>query len=265
LGEPTAPPVEEGTPAPTGEPTPTADTTKLEERLAALEQENQNLGKRLADTQTAFHGANSEGRLANEIVGAYQQAQQREREAYEQARFAQQPTIEDPEQLADPEKLRDFVQANAQWAAAYAAAHNQPVLASSQRQAGVLEQLAATAHANSFREAKAALEGMGFDDFDEFKDSIRATFEAAGDDGKILMMNPDNIQDAYVMARRAKGLPFNVAAKEAPPPPTPVRSRVSVEEAKRISPMGRAVMTAFGVDEKLDESDLEILEGAQGR
>lgn len=236
--------------------------SKVDELTQKLEQET----KRRTDSQAAFHRADQESQIAKKIIQEIQAYQQRERDILERAQNSQPPTVEDWDELiSDGNKLKDYMENASQWLQGNILSQLKPFLDQANTALQILPQFVSSREKEAVAEAKRRVkEEFGREDFDSVVDSIREEFSRGGQAASALMLDPDNLVDAYVLLKRRRGESLTASPRQQPPPKTPAPGNRRSEIAKtlaEISPMAAQIARTAGMDPniKLSEDEAQDL------
>jgi hypothetical protein len=195
---------------------------------------------------------------------AWETMRQREAALAQQAQQSVPPGYEKPDELIeDPKNIADFVNANANWAVGAAMAQFYPYMQALNEASVRFEKMEHMAVETSFDKAAAKVKKMGYKDFDENREAIKAKFMSEGGErGRELAMDPEMVVNAYLFSRRARGLPMNTGETPSPDvlPTTPsVRpGRDASAVLSNLSPYAQEITRRLGVGGmKVTEEDLE--------
>lgn len=238
-------------------PPPADATPDAEQRIARLEQELEQAKKRHSDAASAMHKNADELTLQKAVVEALQRVRREEMDLYNRQAGMQPPEINLEELHEKPEAIRDAILNAVTWGRNTVLASLVPELQKIAQRLPELDGHAAVAERLARKEAKESVqEQFGFSDFDDLWDDVREMISGQPN-SSVMLSDPEVLADAYMIARRRKGLPMVGARESSPPPSLPNspdvnrRSPASAElkeRMTRLSPYAAEVAKRLGMD-----------------
>lgn len=255
---------------PDTETPPSREAEEVQSRIEKLEKELERAEKRRADTERSYHERNQEAileRKANELIERRLQA---ERLAMKRAGELEFPSVEDPDQLLDGERLQDHLRKSFGVLEARIGAAIKPYFDTFGTANQMTQALVETAKKSAMDQAKSMVQSDGFDDFDEMRPKIEEHLSQM-DGSDVLQVNPEAIRDTYLLIRARAGKPMRAPGGTTPPVVTSPRSpqQTSADRSERIRKIKdgyggalEAVLPQLGIEELdlTDEENLRILE-----
>ncbi len=273
LPDPDVPPDAESTPSgggfrlstPPEEQGPTRE--ELESELQRAEAELEAAHGRIRDNQSSFHQANQQAQMAQAFAQALQQTRMQEAALYQQAASLQPPQFEDPDALlADGKTMLNAMQRYAQWNEARLLAQLGPYAQTIANLQGVVQaQHGLTRRVARSEARQMASERLGADDFDEYLPEIERTMGAYGQAGEQMMLDPDNLFNAYALLKlRRGGNPLSTPRAGTPPPsadPRPSAPRPDLRSRlAHLGPQARQIARTLGLGNDLPIDSVDDLD-----
>lgn len=249
------------------------DIEALQREHQALVQRLEASERRVADNQRNFHQASQQAQLAQAVAEGLQQARQREVALYQQAAAMQPPTVQNPDELlGDGNKLLEYLNQRDRFVEGRVLAQLAPYVQQFATWQGLSESQLNLAKRTARTEARGMVhEQLGVDpkEFDAAYGELEQLFGAYGPQGMQMMLDPEQVRNAYVVLKvnRAGGAnPFAKPGRSTVPPsadPRPGVSRPTMgrEREAELTPMAREIARnlKLGGSLPIEASDLASL------